>query len=198
VSEQTTNGAQEKSASWYAVHTRSNFEARCEEDLRMKGLEPYLPAFEEIHDWKDRRAKVRVPLFPNYVFARLANTAEMRIRVLQSAGVVRILGTGNTIEPIPEAELDAIRRVLAAGRRCLGHPGLLPGTKVSVISGPLRGVEGTLIKIRNESRLQCSVEMLGRSVSVEIDTRDLRPVVAAGPRGRHGHNPALQALRADK
>lgn len=184
----TEKGAQDDGIKWYAVHTRSNFEARCEEELRLKGLEPYLPAFEEVHDWKDRRAKVRVPLFPNYVFARLANTAETRVQVLQTAGVVRILGTGNQIEPVPDIELDAIRRLLAAGRKCQGHPGLLPGTRVTVISGPLRGVEGTLIKIRNETRLQCSVELLGRSVSVEIDTRDLRPSSAAGTRG--GMSPA--------
>jgi transcription antitermination factor NusG len=198
VSQQTSNGAREKGAKWYAIHTRSNFEARCEEDLRMKGIEPYLPAFEEIHDWKDRRAKVRVPLFANYVFARLADTAEMRVQVLRSAGVVRILGTGNTIEPIPDAELEAIRRILASGRKCQGHPGLLPGTKVTVISGPLRGVEGTLIRIKSESRLQCSVDLLGRSVSVEIDTRDLRPVVASGPRVEVISARALQAVRLEK
>lgn len=171
-------GPQNEDAKWYAIHTRSNFEARCEEELRLKGLEPYLPAFEEVHEWKDRRSKVRVPLFPSYVFARIADTADARIRVLRSAGVVRILGAGSAIEPVPEEELDSIRRLLASGRRCIGHPGLLPGVRVEVVTGPLRGVEGTLIKVRNEARLQCSVEMLGRSVSIEIDTRDLRPVAA--------------------
>jgi transcription antitermination factor NusG len=124
--------------------------------------------------------KVRVPLFPNYVFARIANTPEIRVRVLRSSGVVRILGAGNSIEPIPDGEIDAIRRMLASGRQCLGHPGLLPGTKVEVVAGPLKGVEGTLVKFRNDTRLQCSIEMLGRSVSVEIDTRDLRPVLTSG------------------
>jgi len=176
VDRQTPIGPQNGDTQWYAVHTRSNFEARCEQELRLKGVDSYLPAFEEVHDWKDRRSKVRVPLFPSYVFARLVDTAEARIRVLRSAGVVRILGTGSAIEPVPEQELDAIRRLLASGRRCLGHPGLLPGTRVEVVSGPLRGVEGTLVRVRNESRLHCSVGMLGRSVSVEIDTRDLRPV----------------------
>ena len=70
---------------WYAVHTRSNFEARVATQLESKGLKNYLPAYEETHQWKDRKKKVTLPLFSGYVFARFSDTAEERVRVMAQA-----------------------------------------------------------------------------------------------------------------
>src|SRR3954454_4441256 len=80
-------------AGWYAAHTRSNFEKRVASELQMKGVEAYLPAWREVHRWKDRNKEVEVPLFPGYVFVRIAGSAPSQLTVLRTAGVVRILGS---------------------------------------------------------------------------------------------------------
>ena len=95
------------SQQWYAVHTRSNFETRVAGQLESKGLENYLPAYEESHQWKDRRKKVRVPLFAGYVFARFSDTAEERVRVLATPGVA---------QPSSEARTSELHPVLASTR----------------------------------------------------------------------------------
>src|ERR1700730_7913757 len=94
---------------WYAVHTRSNFETRVALQIEAKGIESYLPAYAEIHQWKDRKKTVQVPLFAGYLFARFQDTPDSRVAVLQVPGVARIVGPGDRIEPVREDELKAVR-----------------------------------------------------------------------------------------
>ncbi len=89
--------------SWYAVRTRSHYEAKSRSILSEKGMETYLPSFREVHQWKDRKKVVEQPLFSGYLFVRIADCPKSRVSVLSSDGVVGILGSGNTIEPCRKA-----------------------------------------------------------------------------------------------
>src|ERR1035437_6403668 len=91
-------------ACWYAIHTRSNFEQRVAGELGRKGFESYLPSYQETHQWRDRKKKVAVPLFPGYVFVRFVDSLELRMPVLHTTGVVRILGNGGMIEAVPDEQ----------------------------------------------------------------------------------------------
>jgi transcription antitermination factor NusG len=166
---------------WYAVHTRSNFEARVAADLRGKGIEQFVPCNEEMHQWKDRKKKLEVPLFPGYVFTRFQDCPEARISVLRTNGVVRILGNGGAIEPIPENEIAAVHTILAARVGCYPHAYLREGSPVRVIRGALTGLEGLLVKMKNQARLVVSVNLLSRSVAAEVDSRDIEPIRTPGP-----------------
>lgn len=166
---------------WYAVHTRSNFENRVAEELLGKGIEHFVPCYEEVHQWKDRRKKVKVPLFPGYVFTRFQDSPERRITVLQTNGVVRILGQNGAIEPVPEQELAAVRTVVASRVGCRPHSFLREGSPVRVIRGPLTGLEGLLVNIKNQTRLLVSVNLLSRSVAAEVDLHAVEPIHASGP-----------------
>lgn len=165
---------------WYAAHTRSNFEKRVAAELEAKGVEPYLPAYQEIHQWKDRRKRVEVPVFPGYVFVRLSDSPARRLAVLQTAGVLRLLGHGGAPEPVDDAELEALRRLLKSNPRCLAHPFLREGARVRVKRGALAGVEGILARLKNQSRLVISVALLAQSVAVEVDTADVEVAKAFG------------------
>ena len=163
---------------WYALYTRSNFEKRVSCELVAKQVENYLPVVEQFHQWKDRRKRVEVPVFPGYVFVRLRDTHTTRLEVLRTAGSVRILGQGDRIEPVPEAEIASIRRLLKARVPCFAHPFLKEGAWVRVKSGPLRDVEGLLVRMKSKTRLVLSVALLSQSVATEIDVADvevLRP-----------------------
>ncbi len=163
---------------WYALYTRSNFEKRVSCELAAKHVENYLPVVEQVHQWKDRRKRVEVPVFPGYVFVRLRDHHSIRLEVLRTAGSVRILGQGDRIEPVPEAEIESIRRLLKARVPCFAHPFLKEGAWVRVKSGPLRDVEGLLVRLKSKTRLVLSVALLSQSVATEIDVADvevLRP-----------------------
>jgi transcription antitermination factor NusG len=164
---------------WYAVHTRSNFEKRIADELSAKGLESYLPSYEELHQWKDRKKKVDLPLFPGYVFTRFYDCPEARIAVLRTAGVVRILGQSGGIEPVPEQEIEGVRSVLGSKLPCYAHPLLREGAWVRVRRGALQGVEGLLVRLKNQTRLVVSVTLLSRSVAAEIDAADVEPIQTA-------------------
>ena len=154
---------------WYAVSTRSHFEPTVAADLSAKGIESYLPAVREVHQWKDRKKTVDVPLFPGYVFARFADTDQARLLVLRVRGAVRILGQNNAIEPIPDPQIEGVRHLLQSQRHFALHPFLCEGALVRVKAGPLKGVEGLLVRVKNESRLVLTVNVLSQSVSTEID-----------------------------
>ena len=162
--------------SWYALHTKSNFERRVSAELASKGIYSYLPAYEEIHQWKDRKKQVLVPLFPGYVFGRFEWDAEIRVSVLRTPGVVRILGQGADPEPVPEVEVDAIRLLLDSRVPCFAHPFLREGRRVRVKRGVLKGAVGILERFKSSTRLVMSVDLLCRSVAAEVDAADVEPV----------------------
>jgi transcription termination/antitermination protein NusG len=161
---------------WYAVYTRSNFEKRVMADLDSKGVNHFLPLIQERHQWKDRKKAIEVPVFPGYVFARFVDRDENRLRVLRSKGVVRILGADHKIEPIPDAEIESIRLLMTSGVPFLAYPFLHEGARVRVTKGALRGLEGILIRFKNQVRLVLSVSLLAQSVALEIGVQDVEAI----------------------
>ena len=170
-------------SNWYAVHTRSNFEHRVSAELTRKGFESYLPVFQELHQWKDRKKVVDVPVFRSYVFARFADDSQSRLAVLRCDGATRILGSQDSITPVPETEIEAVRRMLsAAAERCLAHPLLREGAWVRVKRGPLKNLEGLLVRAKNQTRLVVSVTLLSQSVTTEVGAGDVEFIRAGAGR----------------
>jgi transcription antitermination factor NusG len=142
--------------------------------LQAKGFEVFLPLYESMRRWKDRRKLLSLPLFPCYVFLR--GVLDRRLPVLTTPGVHMIISRGERIATIPEEEIEAIRRTLEGQFRVEPHPFLRCGERVRVVRGSLEGVEGVLTRKKNLYRLVLSVEMLAQSVAVEIDALDVVPV----------------------
>jgi len=160
---------------WYAVQTRSRFEKVVRTELDIRGIEHYLPTFEDLHQWKDRKKLVELPLFSGYIFARFEDSESARLQVLRANGVVRILGGGVVIEPVPDREIESVRTLLRSGNGYFAHPFVREGAWVRVRSGALAGLEGRLVRVKNRTRLVLSVELLSQSVATEIDARDVQP-----------------------
>jgi transcription antitermination factor NusG len=159
---------------WYAVRTRSNYEKRVSAMLAEKGVEQYLPAYREMRQWKDRKKLIELPLFPGYLFTRMVDSREGRLSVLCNDGVVAILGSGDSIEPIPDREIEAVQKVLDARTRCQAHPLLREGAWVRVKRGALKNMEGLLVRMKGHNRLAVSITLLSQSVSVEMDAADVQ------------------------
>jgi transcription antitermination factor NusG len=158
---------------WYALYTRSHGEQLVSEQLAAKGFRPFLP---KIDAWSRRAGKrhlISVPMFPGYLFLRHALDKRSYIEVKKARGLVRILGESwDKPSTIPDAEIEAIQATLKASVPVMSHPYLREGQRVRITQGSLRGVEDILIQSKpTKGLLILSVELLQRSVAVEIDCR---------------------------
>src|SRR5262245_37896449 len=159
---------------WYALHVRTRFEKVVARNLKGKGYEEYLPLYRRSSRWSDRTKEIELPLFPGYVFCRF-NPFD-RLPILTVPGVNAVVGVGKNLLHVDESELDAVRTVLKSGRFCEPWPFLEVGQRVRVEYGPLAGTEGLVVLLKNTYRLVISVNMLQRSVAVEIDRECLKPL----------------------
>lgn len=158
------------------LYARHQHEKTVAELLTSKGFEVFLPLYDSMRQWNDRKKLISLPLFPCYVFVR--GGLNRRLQVVTTPGVHMILSCGERVAIIPEAEIEAVRQAVGGAFRVEPHPFLKCGERVRVIRGSLQGVEGILVRKKNLFRLVLSVEMLAQSVAVEIDASDIEPVAA--------------------
>lgn len=162
---------------WYSVQTGYRSEARVARDLTAKGFETYLPLLREVHQWTDRRKEVDVPAFGGYLFVRYEPDLRNRVRVLETAGVVRLLGGNHNPSPIPDVEIEAVRKTLSSGLECSRCENLVPGSPVQVIRGPLSGVRGTLVRFKNSFRIVVAISVFSQAISAELGLNDVEAVL---------------------
>jgi transcriptional antiterminator NusG len=159
---------------WYAVHTRSHHERTAKKELEAQSFEVYLPEYRTMSRRRDRRKEIRRPLFPGYVFVRTPLSGGRRIAVLQTRGVVRIIGTGYRPVPVPDHELESVRILLSNSDDAGPCPVAQKGQLVQVMEGPLRGVVG-VVEAAKKRKIIVSVELVGRAVSATLDTDSVVP-----------------------
>lgn len=158
---------------WYAAYTSANHEKRVAEQLKVRSVQHFLPLYRALRRWKDRRVTLEMPLFPGYVLVHLA--MRDRMTVLQVPGVARLVGFNGMPTALPEEEIEALRAGFEHGVRAEPHPFLTVGRRVRVKAGPLAGLRGILLRGKKQMRFVVSVELIQRSVAVEIDEGDLEP-----------------------
>ena len=151
---------------WYALYTRHQHERNAAQVLSQKGFETFLPLYQSVHQWKDRKKEVWLPLFPSYVF--VSGDLNRTLEVLKTPGVVGFVANAGRPAIIPLEQIHAVRQ-LALRSRAEPHPFLQAGDRVRVKAGSLSGLEGILVRKKNQCRLVISVDMLGKSVATEID-----------------------------
>lgn len=152
---------------WYAVYTKHHHEKKVAEVLSRKGAEVFLPLFQSVRRWKDRKQTVSLPLFTGYVFIR--SNLGNRVEILSTPGVFFIVENAGRACAIPEHEVEAIRAVVASGRAFQPHPYLQAGERIRMARGPLAGVSGLFVKHKNQNRIVVTVELLQKALSVEVD-----------------------------
>nr|MBI3612151.1 UpxY family transcription antiterminator [Nitrospirota bacterium] len=159
---------------WYALRTRSRHEKQVREWLAKQEIERLLPSLVRVSQWKDRKKAIEVPLFPGYCFARFY--WHDRLAVLKIPGVVQIVGGGSSPEPVPDEEIEALKKLMISTLPYDAHPYLREGMAIEVIRGPLEGVRGILLRKEKRYRLVISVHLIKQAAAVEIDAGDIAPV----------------------
>jgi len=158
---------------WYAIHTRSRHEERVHLGLAQKGFHAFLPRMEVWSKRKDRRKRIQIPMFPGYLFVEVpALDNRIKVDLLKTFGVVRILGKPRSAEPIPvpDVRIDAIQRIVHSKVEVqqLQYPRV--GEPARIVDGPFSGVEGLVIRTDYEKELfVIEIELLQRSVAIRME-----------------------------
>jgi transcription antitermination factor NusG len=163
-------------AEWYAVHTYPRHEKVVADRIQQQGLTTFLPMLTEVHRWSDRKKVVQLPMFNCYVFVQLVPTNEQRLRVLQTNGVISLVGSQRVGTAIPDDQIEAVRTLTEQNVDCTTHPFLKIGQRVKVRGGALEGMEGVLVSQNGNDSLVISVDAIQRSLAVRINGYDVDPV----------------------
>lgn len=155
--------------SWYAVQTKARHEKIVEYRLKERGLPTFLPLMTEVHRWSDRKKVVEAPLFGCYVFAKILPTNGYRLRALRADGVFRLVGNTREGTPIPDEQIESLRRLVESKTPWSHHDFLKVGQRVRVRSGALNGMEGILRSHNGDRTLVISVDAIQRSLAVRLE-----------------------------
>lgn len=157
---------------WYAVYTTARHEKRVAQHFESRTIEHYLPLYSTHRRWSDgSQVTLSLPLFPCYIFVHIPAT--QRVRVLDVPGVLTIVdGTGGRPAPLPAAEMMALRTGLAE-RRAEPHPLLVAGQRGRIRTGALAGMEGIVVRVKNNYRVVLTVHLIMQSVAVEVGIDDI-------------------------
>jgi transcription antitermination factor NusG len=159
---------------WYALYTCPRHEKCVAQQIEQRAIACFLPLYRSVRHWKDRRKELELALFPGYVFVRLA--LKDRLRVLQLPSAVRLVSFNGQPAVLPEAEIEGLRQRLAGGTRLEPHPYLRAGRRIRVCAGPMQGMEGILVRRKDRCRVVFSLDLITRSVAVEVDEADVEPL----------------------
>lgn len=159
---------------WYAVYTKPCHEKRVAEHLQIRSVEMFLPLYRSARRWNNGcKVNLERALFPGYVFVCILPNE--RVRVLELSGVVSIVGTAREPTPLPTEYIERLR----SGLRLVNaqpHPGLAIGERVRICRGPLEGMSGTVTRERNGFRVVLTVDLIMKSVAVEVSVDDVEPI----------------------
>jgi len=172
----TTSGtaprmAHSETPHWYALYTCPRHEKRVAEQIGQRSISCFLPLYRSVRRWKDRRRELELALFPGYVFVRI--NLNDRLRVLQLPGAVRFVGFSGQPLPLPEGEVESLMKGLEGGVCAEPHPYLTVGRRVLIAYGPLAGMRGILVRRKDRLRVILSVDLIMRSVAVEVDEANI-------------------------
>jgi transcription antitermination factor NusG len=154
---------------WYVAYTLPRHEKSVADRLINQDIETYLPLYSLVRTWNRRRVEVELPLFPGYVFVKMV--IANRVRVLAHPGVIRLVGVNGSAVALPEGEVERLRSYLATWK-AQPYPFLTSGKQVRIRSGPFVGIEGRIIRRKGTMRLIVSLELIQRSILLEMDAAE--------------------------
>ena len=158
---------------WFAAYTSPRHEKHVSRQMARRGIQNFLPLYKSIRRWKDRRKELELPIFPGYLFVRMA--LRERVSVLQVPGVVQLVSFQGRPAPLDDSEIEMLQRQSTQSGRLQPHPFLTVGRRVRVTNGPMTGMVGILARQKDKVRVVISIELIQRAVAVEVDLTDIEP-----------------------
>jgi len=161
---------------WYVLHTKSRHEKVVNELLLKKSVEAYLPIITVRSKRRDRKAMVRVPLFPGYLFVKTDLHPNSHLEVVKTVGAVRLIGNKQRPIPVPDQTIESLQIMVNSDNPVTTGHRLKSGDKVMVIYGPFTGVVGTFARYGGKGRVVVNIEALGQYAGVEVSEEDIEVI----------------------
>lgn len=152
---------------WYPVYTHPRAEKKACQALLNKGIEVYLPLKRQLKQWSDRKKWIDEPFIKSYLFVHI--TENEQTDVLMTKGVARFIYFGGKIAPMPDRQINDLKLLMASSFELeITEENLLPGEKIVIKAGPLKGMTGEIISYRSQKQLALRLENLGYSVIIHV------------------------------
>ena len=158
---------------WYVMHTKSRHEKVVNDQLLKKSIEAYLPIVTVRSKRRDRKAMMRVPLFPGYLFVKTDLHPISHLEVVKTAGAVRLIGNNQGPVPVPDETVESLQIMVDSNNTVTTGHRLETGDKVIVVYGPFTGVVGTFVRYGGKGRVIVNIEALGQFAAVEVSEEDI-------------------------
>jgi len=156
---------------WVVVHSRPRAEKKITAFCDLQHFNSYLPLHEKTHTYGSRKRIYALPLFTGYVFCCV--DARGRSLLKQNRHVANVLDVCDQAALL--AQLNQVRQALAAGKIVEVLPYLEAGSRVRVTAGPLKGLEGVVMRVKGGMRIVLNVDMIMQAVVAEVDGDCLAP-----------------------
>ena len=161
---------------WYALYTRPRHEKKAYDLLVEKGESVYLPLLSTVRQYKNRKKKVELPLFPSYMFCQFEY--KERFSILETHGIIKIVSFNGKPAIVPDWQIEAMQTVLSNPQSLKLENYFRQGDLVEVMSGPFKGLKGTVVNKKGGARLVITIDGIMQTLSVEIDMDNLKAVPA--------------------
>jgi transcriptional antiterminator RfaH len=152
---------------WYPVYTQPRAEKKAFQALGTKGIEAYLPLRRQLKQWSDRKKWVEEPFIKSYLFVRIADYDQTE--VLMTKGISRFIYFGGKIASMPDRQIEDLKLLMASPVELeITEENLLPGEKIVIKAGPLKGMTGEIVSYRSQKQLALRLGDLGCSIIIHI------------------------------
>ena len=152
---------------WYPVYTNPRAEKKAYEALMNKGINVYLPLHRQLKQWSDRRKWVEEPFLKSYLFVNIAE--QEQAEVLMTKGISRFLYFSGKPAVMPDKQIHELKLLMASPYELeVTEEDLLPGEKIIIKAGALKGMTGEIISRRSQKQLILRLESIGYSIVVNV------------------------------
>lgn len=158
---------------WYVLHTKSRFENVVNDGLIKKSFEVFLPKIKVRSRRRDRKAMIRIPLFPGYVFVKTDLNPSEHLEIVKKTGAVKLIGTKESPVPVSDETVDSLKIMVATDQPVNTGTRFRKGDPVLVVAGPFVGVRGSFVRYHGRGRVLVHIEALGQYAGVEVREEDI-------------------------
>lgn len=158
----------QEDASWHAFYVMPKAERKVKDKLLLKGLEAYLPLYESIRFWSDRKKKIKIPLISGVVFVRL-NPAQLS-EALATPGVVNVIRYMKRPAVIRDYEIENLKILTeqTSGYDILDQPVFEEGEMVKVVQGSFYGLIAQFVRTQGKFRVVVELQALNSFIEVNV------------------------------
>lgn len=143
------------------------------EGLLKKSMEVFLPKVQVMSKRRDRKAMIRVPLFPGYLFVRTNLNPYEHIEIVKTVGAVRLIGNKDGPTPVPSETIESLKIMVSGSHEVTTGTRFKKGDRVMVVYGPFAGVTGIFVRYRGKGRVVVNIEALGQYAGVDVSEEDV-------------------------